>query len=227
MAENQVMLKGTGEGLLISLGDGEWQALLTELESRLKDTAAFFRGAEVILDPGTRLLTAEMLKAAMAILKEHDIELHAVVSANEDTISTAQGLGLRAQPPRPRPHRRGAKAEVKRPVLSEGILLRGTVRSGQVVQHPGHVVIIGDVNPGGQVIAGGDVIVWGRVRGVVQAGAIGDDEAVVCALNLAPAQLRIGNYIARAPEEQDQHKARPEVAYVKDGTIVVDSWESM
>lgn len=226
MADYQVLLKGTGEGLLISLGSGEWQALLAELQSRLKDTAAFFRGAEVILDAGTRLLTVEMLKAVMTLLKEHDIELRSVVSASEDTISAAHGLGLRALPPRPRSHRRGVKAEVKRPVLSEGILMRGTVRSGQVVQHPGHVVIVGDVNPGAQVIAGGDVIIWGKVRGVVQAGAIGDDEAVVCALNLAPAQLRIGNHIARAPEEQDQHKARPEVAYVKDGAIIVDCWES-
>jgi septum site-determining protein MinC len=97
------------------------------------------------------------------------------------------------------------------------------VRSGQTFNYAGTIVIIGDVNPGAEVIAEGDVIVWGKLRGVVHAGAAGNEDAVVGALILAPTQLRIGKQIARAP---DDRRARhfPEVARVRDGHIVVEPW---
>jgi len=105
------------------------------------------------------------------------------------------------------------------------ILTRRTLRSGQAVRHVGHVVIIGDVNPGTEVIAGGSVVVWGRLRGLVHAGALGDDNAIVCALLLAPTQLRIGNHIARPPEGEGRRPKSPEMALVRDGRIVVEAWE--
>ncbi len=103
------------------------------------------------------------------------------------------------------------------------MVLRRTLRSGQVLQHPGHVIVVGDVNPGAEVLAGGNVFVWGRLRGVVHAGAAGDRQAIVCALELAPAQLRIADVVARAPEEHPS-PARPELARVEDAGIVVETW---
>ena len=87
------------------------------------------------------------------------------------------------------------------------ILVRRTLRSGYSLQHSGHVVVIGDVNPGAEIIAGGDVIVWGHLRGMVHAGAEGNDDAVVCALDLAPTQLRIGGLIATTPRAPRQAPA--------------------
>jgi len=100
------------------------------------------------------------------------------------------------------------------------------LRSGQVIQHPGHVVVIGDVNAGAEVIAGGDVIIWGRLSGTVHAGAMGNDRAIVCALDLTPTQLRIGKYIARPPEVTSRQTTIPEVAFVQEGTIIVEAWKS-
>src|SRR5690606_23505739 len=80
------------------------------------------------------------------------------------------------------------------------LLLRETVRSGRAIHHEGDVVIVGDVNPGAEIIAGGSVIVWGRLRGMVHAGAYGDHTALICALELSPTQLRIADQIAVAPE---------------------------
>ncbi|HLV36917.1 MAG TPA: septum site-determining protein MinC, partial [Spirillospora sp.] len=78
-------------------------------------------------------------------------------------------------------------------------------------------------NPGAEVIATGDVIVWGRLRGNVHAGAEGDEDAVVCALDMTPTQLRIAGYIVTSPPEK-RHNPRPEVARVRDGQIVVEAW---
>ena len=103
--------------------------------------------------------------------------------------------------------------------------MRRTLRSGQRLRHPHSVVIIGDVNPGAEVIAGGDIVVWGRVRGVLHAGAFGDEHAIICALDLSPMQLRIAGHIALSPEER-RGKPVPEVASVRDGQIVAVPWQS-
>ena len=98
------------------------------------------------------------------------------------------------------------------------------MRSGAKVTHEGSVVVLGDVNPGAEVVAGGSVIVWGRLRGVVHAGAGGDEKAVVCALELAPTQLRIAGEIAVSPKKQG--KNQPEVARLKEGQLVAEPWET-
>jgi septum site-determining protein MinC len=74
-------------------------------------------------------------------------------------------------------------------------LIKRTLRNGRTIHSDGHVIVLGDVNAGAMIIAAGDVIVWGKLRGTVHAGARGDESAVVCALYLAPTQLRIAGYI--------------------------------
>ncbi len=109
-------------------------------------------------------------------------------------------------------------------VPPQPVMIQRTVRSGQKINHTGTVVIIGDVNAGAEVIAGGDVYVWGRLRGLVHAGAPDDNNAIVGALMLTPTQLRIGNLIARAPDEERSRQAPAEVARVRAGQIVVEPW---
>jgi septum site-determining protein MinC len=106
-----------------------------------------------------------------------------------------------------------------------GLFVRRTLRSGQSIQHDGDICIIGDVNPGAEVVGGGDVIVWGSLRGVVHAGAGGDSEAVICALQLAPTQLRIADLRGRGPEGGvPGPRAVPEMARIAEGHIVVEAW---
>jgi septum site-determining protein MinC len=97
-----------------------------------------------------------------------------------------------------------------------------TLRSGTRIEFASHIVILGDVNPGAEVIAGGSVIVWGRVRGVVHAGAQGNQQAVVGALDLSPTQLRIAGEIAVAPERRS--KPQPEIVRLKNGRLQAEPW---
>uniref|UniRef100_A0A7C1F358 Septum formation inhibitor MinC C-terminal domain-containing protein n=1 Tax=Ammonifex degensii TaxID=42838 RepID=A0A7C1F358_9THEO len=103
------------------------------------------------------------------------------------------------------------------------ILIPRTLRSGQSVFYPGNVVVIGDVNPGAQVTATGDVIVVGALRGMVHAGAGGDEGAMVVAFRLEPTQLRIANHISRPPEGMPPAK-QPEVARVKNGVVTIEAY---
>ncbi|GAC1305554.1 MAG: hypothetical protein NVSMB19_17100 [Vulcanimicrobiaceae bacterium] len=96
---------------------------------------------------------------------------------------------------------------------------RGTLRGGQALQHLGSIVVIGDVNPGAELVATGDIVVFGALRGTAHAGAQGDAEARVYALDLAPTQLRIAACIAAG--EEPRRGREPEVAYIVSERIAI------
>jgi len=92
-------------------------------------------------------------------------------------------------------------------------VLNKTLRAGQVVEHPGDVLVIGDVNPGAEIRAAGNVIVLGELRGIAWAGYPGNKDAVIIALKMKPQQLRIGNIFAPGEGVEDNDN-RPKVAKV-------------
>jgi septum site-determining protein MinC len=226
-----ITIKGIRQGLLVTLPEGgligsDWHADLLALEARLGANPAFFRGGRVALDVGRRELNRSEVERVRTLLARHQVDLFAVVSTSPLTEASVQDLGLvidlgpaRPREPEPTPE------EGEEPPVVDGLVVQRTLRSGQSLRHPGHVVVIGDVNPGAEVVAGGNIVVWGRVRGVVHAGALGDEAAMICALDLAPTQLRIAGHIARSPEEK-RRKPVPEMASVRDGQIEAVPWHA-
>ena len=101
--------------------------------------------------------------------------------------------------------------------------LRKTIRSGQIINYQGNLIIIGDVNPGAEIYAAGNVIVFGALKGDVHAGVNGNDKAIIAALMLQPKILQIANVMTRAPEN-DEKPEYPEVAKTKGNTIVVEPY---
>jgi septum site-determining protein MinC len=226
MATERIAIKGTSNGLVITIGAGAWQNLVDELEGHLSKKASFFKGGRVALQVGPRQLTRLQLEAVGQVLARHNVTLWAIESDSPGTREAATQLGLEtATPDRPIIDQ-SASAQATVPA-GDAIVLRRTLRSGQVVYHPGHIVILGDVNPGAEIRAGGSVIVWGRLRGMVHAGT-GDvgEEAVVCALQLSPTQLRIGKYIARSPADESDYEFVPEMASVQNDQIVAEAWKN-
>ncbi len=109
------------------------------------------------------------------------------------------------------------------------LMMKQTLRSGQRVSHKGHLVIIGDVNPGAELVADGDITVWGALRGMAHAGASGNNNAEIRALKFEPIQLRIAQAIARSPDRNkpaaNNMTAGPETARVVDGKIRISGSE--
>jgi septum site-determining protein MinC len=176
----------------------------------------------VTLDVGAQELRVAELSVLRDQLSERGVSLWAVLSESPVTERTAQNLGLATRISKPRP------AEIVRVTeeLPEDAAkwVKGPLRSGGRVTFNGNVVVMGDVNSGAEIMAGGSIIVWGRLRGVVHAGAQGDETAVVCALELAPTQLRIAGEIAVSPKKQA--KSQPEVARLKDGNLTAEPWHT-
>jgi septum site-determining protein MinC len=210
-----VSIKGSRDGLRLQLDESAaWDVLLEALRVQLERGTQFFNGARVAVDVGERALEGEQLGAMLELMRRHGLQADALISSSRESRSAARTAGITT-----RPVARAAEAEER----SEAAFVQRTVRSGQILRHQGHLTVLGDVNSGGEVIAGGNVIIWGRVRGVVHAGAFGDREAVVCALDLVPTQLRIADLITRSPD--DRGGRGPEIARAVGDQISVDAWE--
>jgi septum site-determining protein MinC len=170
-------------------------------------------------------MTRLQLERLCQALERSQVEVWAVLGTHPDTRAAAETLGLATALPSMAPAPPTELVPEVSFIAGTGVLVHRTLRSGQTVHHAGHVVIIGDVNPGAEVTAGGDVVVWGSLRGTVHAGAHGDEERCVCALDLSPTQLRIGNYIARPPDDRRHRRtSQPERAFVSDGQLVAERW---
>jgi len=103
----------------------------------------------------------------------------------------------------------------------ELVVHQGTLRSGDHLQVEGTVLLLGDVNPGARISAGGHVLVWGRLRGIAHAGCHGDNTARIVALQLRPLQLRIATAVARGPEGLPP-EGLAEEARIVNGAIQID-----
>lgn len=217
-----VQIKGIREGLLITVREGDWSEAKTALQEHIKGQSEFLRGARLILDVGNHIIHAAELGQLQDMLTEDGLSLWAVLSDSPVTQQNAQSLGLATRINKPLPERSTHPIET-RLTGEEAVLVRRTLRSGYSLQYSGHVVVIGDVNPGGEIVAGGDVVVWGRLRGMVHAGAEGDEDAVVCAMDLAPTQLRIAGHISTTPIRRGN--IQPELARIIDGQVVAEPWQ--
>jgi septum site-determining protein MinC len=222
MAEsNLIQIKGLRDGLLVTLGDGGWSVLHSSLLSQIDEKPEFFKGAKLALDVGNQELHVSEMTDLRDELSDREIILWAVLSNSPTTENTAQMLGLATRLSKVRPD---TPIQAKS-VSSEdsAMWVKRTVRSGVRLEYEGNVVVLGDVNPGAEVVAGGSIVVWGRLRGVVHAGAAGDTDAVVCALDLSPTQLRIATEIATTPDRRSQ--PIPEMARLEDGHLIAEPWQ--
>ena len=219
-----IQIKGIKEGLLVTLGAGKWSELETQLLNNINEKQNFFQGARIALDVDNHELKAADIGALRDKLSEYGVVLWAVLSTSPITKETSKTFGLVTTINNPRTEMANEAALRFDTALAgeNAVMVHKTMRSGFRVSHQGHVVVIGDVNPGAEIIASGSVVVWGWLRGVVHAGAEGNEKAVVCALRLEPTQLRIANLIAVTPKHKG--KILPEIAYINNGQVIAEQW---
>jgi len=235
VTEQLVRIRGIKDGILVTLGAGPYLDVYDLLVDELSQKANFLQGSQVTLDVGARSLQRKQLSELLDLFAQYSQVLWTVLAEDDATREAAQGLGLATRVPGSQTDLDGrplSSAQVSAPNQPQtqstqtngALFLKETLRSGRSVFHEGAVVVMGDVNPGAEIIAAGDVIVWGRLRGLVHAGALGDETAVICALTLTPTQLRIADQIAISPKSS-KHKAVPEKVSIREGQIVAESWQ--
>ena len=213
-----VKVGGRGREIHFTLDD---QAPLDELEQGIRDylesTDGFFYGARIRLDVGRRLANQEDMARLTYVLKsEYQLQISELrTGAERLEVGLSERYGVRT----------AILPRLSAPFRDRTHLVRGACRSGTTMHHEGDLMVLGDVNPGAEVSAAGDVIVFGALMGMASAGVNGDEEAIVTALELNPTQLRISRHVEVAIGERKGKRTRgpsPEVAYVRGGQIVIE-----
>ncbi len=213
-----VSIKGGKDGLRLILDEAApWGDVLDELYEQLARGTEFFQGAQITVDTGQRALGDGEFTDLLQVMSEYGLHPNTLATATPEGRSAGRAAGIVTRPPV-----RMAPAAPQNDA-DAGLLVHRTLRSGQVLRHHGHLTLLGDVNPGAEIVASGSIVVWGRLRGTAYAGAMGDTTAVICALELAPTLLRIADAMARPPESRP---AGPEMARITPNGIEVEPWES-
>lgn len=219
---SQVYLKTESERLLLVLpaedemvGDMPWSEIWQELKHRLQAREQSWQtGTVVSLLAKDRLLDVRQLQTIAETLSEVNLCLEKVCTSRRQTAVAAATAGYSVeQKVLDVTLSEPSEGETKAHSLADPLYLQNTVRSGVEVRHPGTVIIFGDLNPGGIIIAAGDIFIWGRLRGIAHAGAQGNRQSRILALQMEPTQLRIADVVARAPKAPPK-SFEPEIAYV-------------
>ncbi|WP_027480807.1 septum site-determining protein MinC [Deinococcus pimensis] len=165
------------------------------------------------------LAKRELLRQTVTVEFEGEVEA-AALEAAMNVVRAAGGEVLRV---------RGSRQVVQVGADARTVIVPHSLRAGFHGEYKGSVVILGDVNPGAEVVAGGDVIVMGALRGLVHAGAGGKADAIVWARPIASPQIRLADAMARAPEDNSMtvmrriEEGHAEIARLNDGAIVIEA----
>ncbi len=205
-----VRLKGVGDGFWVTLDPTHPEDVLkSEIDKLFKNLKHLTIGVGVVIDVGGA--------------KGHDDLIDSLGEYLKNTFEVAK-VSLP-------PEKRSIPTErVRQRDLSKGwnhhrsdvLMLQGRVRSGQKIETKKHLVITGDVNPGSELKAGGNVIVLGKLSGKVHAGYPRDEKAIIFALEFKPTQVKIGETAAAGIDEE--FSSKPEFACVEEESIVVKDY---
>jgi septum site-determining protein MinC len=201
-----VTIKGTKDGIVLHLDDScSYEDLKEELDDKLsanQTTEGERHLTPVKVDVGNRYLSDAQREEIKNLIRQ---KKNLVVDDIESNVVTRTEVDkLRAE--------------------NEVVTVSRIIRSGQVLEVPGDLLLIGDVNPGGTVVAGGNIFIMGTLKGIAHAGVFGNDQAIISASSMQPSQLRISDCINRAPDNaQKTEKREMECAYIDDNhQIIVD-----
>lgn len=204
MSEDKILLKGNKDGLNVVIDMNrfkDFNEMLEILGEKLSRGKRFYKGCTLKISTQLKLVSDRELKSLSDVLFEEFLIKDCIFEDTEEKPSKVfSGI---------------YEGKTK--------FIKKTVRSGQIVNYPGNVVIIGDVNPGSEVFATGNIIVLGILKGDAHAGTNGNDRAIIAAFRLEPNVLQIASTITKAPET-DEKPNYPEVAKIKDNTIIVEPY---
>lgn len=211
-SNNSVIIKGNKYGIVVVMDkDIPFEQLKENLKEKFRSASKFFDNANMAITFEGRKLDFEEERAILDLIaSESDINIVCVMDNDAEMQDKMK---------------KAVETKLEACADSSGQFYKGTLRSGQVLESENSIIILGDVNPGGKVVAKGNIIILGSLKGNVYAGAGGNDNAFVVALDMSPMQIRINEVIARC---QDDGKSKrigdgPQIAFVEEGNIYIEN----
>ncbi|CUH92693.1 septum site-determining protein MinC [Herbinix luporum] len=207
---NSVIIKGNKYGIVVVLNpDISFDEIKEQVAEKFRESSKFFENAKMAISFEGRSLTNEEQRDILDIIGNNtDMQIVCVIDNDPD------------------------KEEVFRKTLEQklmelenntGQFYKGILRSGASLEFETSVVIIGDVNHGARVVSKGNIIVLGSLKGTAFAGACGNTNSFVVALDMRPTQIRIADTIARSPDKPDKNTDKEaKIAFLEDGNIYIE-----
>ncbi len=232
--DNSVIIKGSKNGITVFLDEElPFEELLENVSDKFKNASKFFNNANMAISFDGRNLSAEEEKRILNVISDvSELNIVCVLDENNDIKSVYEDAVKKAMDSVVMSHQ--PVGQTMTDSKTTCMFYKGTLRSGQVFEADGSVVVLGDVNPGGKVVAKGSVIVLGSLKGNIFAGVDGNENAFVVALEMSPMQIKIGDIIARSSDSgvnkisKGKNKSKilePKIAYVYDQNIYIEDLE--
>ena len=218
-----VELKGFRDGLHLFVDpEANIEEIIPRIEKRMEKLGDSLAGTGVTINLGGGSMDTQGLRRLERLLQDtYGLEIKQLIGKSNDMPWTQEDSPIVGTPAlhKATPQSGGYFLPAEE---EKTLFIRQTLRSGQVERFlEGNVVILGDVNPGAEIIAARDIIVLGTLRGIAHAGALGDISSVIIALSLVPTQLRIARFISRPPSNQPTQGNKVEFARIRDNVAVV------
>lgn len=217
---NIVIFKGGRDGINVILDeDASFADIKTIFIQKLQDAKSFFSGAKINIRFKGKILTKEQQEEIIGLLSGQNILNISFIHGFEEDDQGHNGEDDQA------PEHWFCSEDSYDTSMTKYHI--GMLRSGQTIEYPGSVVVLGDVNPGARISAGGNVVVLGTLKGTVHAGQDLDAyKPFVMAIGMYPVQIGIGDIIARSPDgvykEKTDQKEAILVAYLSNNQIYIE-----
>lgn len=209
--DDSVVIKGFKAGIILVLNpDASYETLKKDIAEKFKASAAFFGEAAKAISFKGRDLSDEQKIEIVDIIQENCSLTILCIMEDDPVMEEAFGRSLE-------------RKLMEQDYSNTGQFYKGNLRSGQVLDVETSIIIIGDIKPGAKVISKGNVIVLGSLKGNVYAGASGNNNAFVVALDMHPVQIRIADTIARSPDNPKKDKNNEtKIAFLDNGNIYIE-----
>ena len=207
-----VVIKGSKSGIILVLSpDASYETLKKDVAGKFQASASFWGEASKAISFKGYELSDEQKNEIIDII-QNNCQLSIVCIMEDDPlIESAFRKSIEDH------------AIKEKDISNTGQFYKGNLRSGQVLDVETSIIIIGDIKPGAKVISKGNVIILGSLKGNVYAGASGNPNAFVVALDMHPVQIRIADTIARSPDNPGKSaKHETKIAFLDDGNIYIE-----
>lgn len=210
---NSVIIKSNPYGLILILDpDIPFEELLSDVGEKFRQSANFFKNAQMAITFRGRVLTRTQERQLVYAINENS-KIHIICLVDEQQEAEEY-------------YKEAVTRALEMNEEDSGQFYRGTLRSGQVLETDKSVVILGDVNPGAQVISRGNVVILGCCMGNVYAGASGNSKCFAAALIMKPKQVRIADKTARSAitkrVDTGEYSIDPKIVYIHEGHLTME-----
>ena len=236
---NDILIKRNRYGVNLILNDKiPFSELVSQVGEKFKESEKFFGNSKVAISfEGRELSEKEEREILDAITENSSLQIVCIMNHDPQMEEQMRQRVEQALAGGKDASRREAAEPGNFPEQAEygpeSDFYTGNLRSGQVLESASNVTLIGDVNPGARIVSQGNIVILGSLRGNAWAGAGGDSNCFIFALDMKPIQLQIGDYIAKSPDREKEKKRLlrkgkseetdiPRVALVRDGNICIE-----